>query len=1179
MKVLHLGFKWLLLPLALVVLLLLFLFFTTAGARVVATVAERALPPLKIQGLDGSIAYGLIAHQVVWSQPEVTVTLDGLASLWNPRCLLKGRICVYSLVAGRLHIDVPDQGESSNDDAAVTPIDLPLLVLPWRLRVEQFHLAELLIQAGGRLTRISPVAFRAEWLGSRVAIEKFHTATVDPDIGTLDAYLSGTIDMASEWPFNAVLKAEYVPPLENWRSQRVTISGAGNIRNLLLRGSVNADVAIPDLEPLRFSADVTTQSLDSDIHLQELHGQWNGAPLFAKGDAHFSRTGELQFKDMQIRWGKNQATLNGKMQEEWDVQAALALTEPQLLAPEASGELHGSAHISGSRADPLVDVQLVSDELSLPQLRLQQFALRASVAPVSLSSLDAAATAAVIQIADEQLQAVDVKLQGDARAHRFTLQASRDQQQVQTSAEGTLNVDTLDWRGTVSQLQVQLDKGWQVQLQNPVAVQWQQQTQILRWQHHCLQDHSSRICSQGLVNVPQQRGDIELDVHQFELEKLQPFMNNGVRMKGVLDARVHLRERFLRPDLQGSVTVAGFAWRDADADQPLVEKADIKVMFSGKRADVSVVADAPPGLRWQSEGAASVEWTAQDLHMTRSCWQAQRVASEQTDAAMLGNLCLQASASERTGLFVQSDLDLAVGAAAGPFLPAELQLEGRLQGQAEARLKGRVLQAAFRLAMEQGEVVWWRDDEREAIRAPVETFRVDGRLQDEVLQADVVLQSSRLGHANASTSLQIRRHDPQMNLQATLRGLNIELAQPLLPQLSELQGMIDMDLQAQGPVQAPALDGRVDIRDVKVQSAGIPAGIDDLDAQLVFTGERGELTGQLKSGKGRAQLSGDFARAQAGWQARLNLNGRNIPVVQPPDVRFMVHPDLTLLADSNGVNLQGTVLVNNGFLVLKPLPPDAIGVSADVEFVDERGGRLQAASTMTLGVDVVASVEPSLRIRGFGGEIRPKGSVRVMLERSGVLIGRGTIDIEEGRYTGYGQQLTIRKGQAIFNGPLNQPFINLEAVRQVDTVVAGIRVTGPASEPVATLFSEPAMSDSQILYYIIAGKAPGTGTEDDNTAVRNALLSVGLMGGQPLARDIASKVGIDDLQMATAGSGQETAVTLSGYINPRTYLQYGISVFQPVNTLTVRYRLRDNLFLEAVNGIASALDLLYAFEF
>lgn len=1179
MKVLHLGFKWLLLPLVLVVVLLLFLFFTTAGARVVATVAERALPPLKIQGLDGTIAYGLIAHQVVWSQPEVTVTLDGLASLWNPRCLLTGRICVYSLVAGRLHIDVPDSAEDREGDDAVTPIELPLLVLSWRLRVEQFHLAELSIQAGGRLTSVAPVAFRAEWLGSRVAIERFQAATVDPDVGTVDAHLSGTIDMASEWPFNAVLKAEYVPPLAHWQPQRVTVSGDGNIRNLLLRGSVAANVAIPDLEPLRFSADVVTQALDSDIHLQELHGQWNGAPLFAKGDAHFSRTGELQLKDMQVRWGKNQATLNGRLQDEWKVQAALALGEPQLLTPEASGELHGQAQISGAQADPLIEVQLTSDALALPQVRLQQFSLRARVAPVTLSSLDVTVAAATIQFGDQQLQAVDVQLQGDAHAHRFSLQASRNQQRLQARAEGALNADTLDWRGTVSQLQLQIDQDWQVQLQNPVAVQWQQQARLVRWQHHCLQDQSGRLCSQGHIDVRRQQGDVELDIQGIELTKLRSLLDNGVNMKGVVDARVHLRERLLRPDLQGRVAVAGFEWRDGNALQPMVEQADIQVVFSGKRAAILMTADAPPGLRWTSEGPATVEWTTQALQMTRSCWHAQRVASEQMAAANLGSLCLQVSASERTGLFVQSDLDLVVGVAMGPFLPPELQLEGKLQGQAEARLQGRTLQTVFNLSMEQGALQWWRDEEREAIRAPIETFRFDGRLQDEVLQAEVVLQSSRLGTATASTSLQIRRQDPQMNLQANLRGLNIELAQPLLPQLNELQGMIDMDLQVQGAVSAPALMGRVDIRDVKVQSAGIPAAIDDLDAQLVFTGERGELTGRLKSGKGRAQLHGDFALAEAGWQARVNLKGRDIPVVQPPDIRFMLHPDLTLLADSKGVNLQGSVLVNSGFLVIKPLPPDAIGVSPDVEFVDDRGGRLHTASTMTLGVDVVASVEPSLRIRGFGGEIRPKGGVRIMLDRSGVLIGRGTIDIEEGRYTGYGQQLTIRKGQAIFNGPLQQPFINLEAVRQVETVVAGIRVTGPVSEPVATLFSEPAMSDSQILYYIITGKAPGTGTEDDNTAVRNALLSVGLMGGQPLARDIASKVGIDDLQMGTAGSGQETEVTLSGYLNPRTYLQYGISVFQPVNTLTVRYRLRDNLFLEAVSGIASALDLLYSFEF
>lgn len=437
-----------------------------------------------------------------------------------------------------------------------------------------------------------------------------------------------------------------------------------------------------------------------------------------------------------------------------------------------------------------------------------------------------------------------------------------------------------------------------------------------------------------------------------------------------------------------------------------------------------------------------------------------------------------------------------------------------------------------------------------------------------------------LGNGNAESRIDIRRDNPQMSLTARLQDLNLALAQPLLPQLSELKGKLDVDVQLEGAVARPAINGLVNIRDVKIHSANLPSGIDDLDAKLVFNGQHGELDGLVRSGKGRANLTGQFTNGDTGWKAQVNLKGRNIPVVQPPDIRFMLHPDLSLTADANGINLTGLLLVNDGFLVLKPLPPDAIDISPDVEFVDEREVRLtRSGSAIPFGMNVVARVEPSLRIRGFGGEIRPKGFVRISRDRSGVLLGRGTIDIEEGSYTGYGQQLTIRKGQAIFNGLLTQPYVNLEAVRVVDSVVAGIRVQGPVSEPVATLFSEPAMSDSQILFYIIAGKAPGAATENDNTAVRNALLSLGLMGGQPMARDIASKVGVDDLQLGTAGSGNDTAVTLSGYLNSRTYLQYGISVFEPVNTLTVRYRLRDNLFLEAVNGVASALDLLYSFEF
>ncbi|MFZ5601523.1 MAG: translocation/assembly module TamB domain-containing protein, partial [Pseudomonadota bacterium] len=328
-----------------------------------------------------------------------------------------------------------------------------------------------------------------------------------------------------------------------------------------------------------------------------------------------------------------------------------------------------------------------------------------------------------------------------------------------------------------------------------------------------------------------------------------------------------------------------------------------------------------------------------------------------------------------------------------------------------------------------------------------------------------------------------------------------------------------------------------------------------------------------------ADLGGQLALTDAGWRGEFNLHGRNLSLRRSEDFTLQYQPDLTLQIEPDRLHLIGTLVLQKGFVWIKELPEGSVGTSDDVVFVDETGAPETTRSSHAVTADVMVSVQDKLRLRGFGGDVRLSGQVRVRQDATGVATGRGTIDIVEGSYTGFGQQLKIRKGQIIFSGPLDQPYISLEAIREVDTVVAGLRVSGPASEPIATLFSEPAMADSEVLYYIVTGKEPGTGTKEDNTLVQNTLLSMSLMGDRPRMRNLASKVGIEDLQMGTAGTGESTEVLLSGYLSPRTYLQYGISLFEPVNTLTVRYELRDNLFLEAVSGLASALDLLYSFEF
>ncbi|MBN0189694.1 translocation/assembly module TamB domain-containing protein, partial [Pseudomonas aeruginosa] len=74
---------------------------------------------------------------------------------------------------------------------------------------------------------------------------------------------------------------------------------------------------------------------------------------------------------------------------------------------------------------------------------------------------------------------------------------------------------------------------------------------------------------------------------------------------------------------------------------------------------------------------------------------------------------------------------------------------------------------------------------------------------------------------------------------------------------------------------------------------------------------------------------------------------------------------------------------------------------------------------------------------------------------------RGELNLNKGRYRAYGQRLTIRRARLFFAGPIDQPYLDIEAIRRVDDVVAGLRLTGSAEQPTSAVFSEPAMSQEQ----------------------------------------------------------------------------------------------------------------------
>jgi translocation and assembly module TamB len=190
------------------------------------------------------------------------------------------------------------------------------------------------------------------------------------------------------------------------------------------------------------------------------------------------------------------------------------------------------------------------------------------------------------------------------------------------------------------------------------------------------------------------------------------------------------------------------------------------------------------------------------------------------------------------------------------------------------------------------------------------------------------------------------------------------------------------------------------------------------------------------------------------------------------------------------------------------------------------------------------------------------------------------VRILEGRYTAYGQRLEVSEGSSlVFNGPLTRPALRINAVRHIEDepVEVGVQVRGDAKAPELKVFSRPTMPESRALHYLLTGRAPTSGT-DNELAVGSAMMQLGISGAGKVTSKIFGKLGIQDFQVDSRKVQGGTEVQLSGYLTPDLYLRYGVSTFEKVNTFRLRYRLTPRFFVEAVSGVENAVDFLYSFS-
>lgn len=587
------------------------------------------------------------------------------------------------------------------------------------------------------------------------------------------------------------------------------------------------------------------------------------------------------------------------------------------------------------------------------------------------------------------------------------------------------------------------------------------------------------------------------------------------------------------------------------------------------------------GLDWRLAAPYALAWqrTAQQAWLAPHCWRSAEASLCNQDEMRLGRaghvrMALSGLALERLRGVWPEGLEMSgqvVGQAVGDWKPGEAPV---LKGGVDATA-GQV-----RLLREEGQPPVVRHFDRIALAAEAGLRSVDLRLD---------LVSPDMGQGQARVRLDPYAEGKPLAGELSLQGLRLGIFQPLFPGLSALAGQLSAQGQLSGVLARPYFAGQVRIEEGELAFQRLPLHVRDLDTRIDIQGTSAEISGSMKSGPGGATLAGS-----ADWSGEprleLRLKGERFLLSQPPELLAEVDPDLVLRVVPRQVDLTGTLRVPSGRLNLKRLTALAVPLSPDIRIVhpSDREAVLVAGQVedWSINADVRLRLGDDVYFQGYGVTGRIEGGLRLRQEGRRGLEASGEVQLDrESRYDAYGQRLQIRRGRLIFAGNLSQPGLDVEAIRTVDDKVVGVRVEGRANQPEATLFSDSPMSQEEIVSYLVLGQPLDTQGRPESSAgnltAAAAAIKLGATGagGVGLTSRVGETLGIADLSVDAEGRGDDTQFTVSGYISPKLYLRYGVGIFTPVNTATLRYKINARLYLEAVSSLESAIDLFYNMRF
>jgi len=1176
--------------------------------------------PIEAQGVTGTLRTGLQARHLQWELAGLKVEAFDLQLAWQPLALARAALQLDQFRAARLRIE---DRRPPRPGAAPTSIVLPLRVEIDELRV-------------GQLQWITPE--RTVEAGDIAASYDFDLARHQLQIGNLQwdgGNYSGQASLGAQapMPLQAQLQGRLVARVPGGVGELPLTFGAsidGPLADMQARAELRvfdaSAVASARLTP--WAAQVLPQ-VQAEFRQLDARTLWPQAPrtdlsgrtrVQPAGTATWSISVEatnaiagpwdehqlpvsqlnaalewrtdgsgLLVRTLQARIGDGQLSASGELQPDgsWTVDARVQEVNPAVLySGLAPLPLSGTAQVTGDARGVDFDAALTAIGAAPPsqanrglaalELRSASARGRWSDDTLSLAALD-------VRMADASLSG-KLELRPQARAGSGSL--TLDAPGLALKADGRISETAGDGQAQLTSTNLPQALAWLARFPDvPDALG----TAIADGRGE------AQLAWQGGWRNPAIQAKLAAPVIVPAGEMPWAVRDLSASLDGRLsDAQLRVRARAEQGQRRASIDLAGHGGRrggaqasapwlgqlnalDAAISDPAVGKGPWTLKLqspldwrwgsgrfdagAGRALIAAPRAGAPAQLSWDA-----VRWSGGELHTAGRlqglplAWLELARRAQSTDSFVMGDLVFDAQWDATLGAtprirasLVRSRGDLAV-------------LAETAQGQS-ARVAAGVREA--RLSLQADGDTWaatllWNTERGGTAEGRVTTKLVHGSEGWQWPQ-DAPLTGS---------------------LQARLPRIGVWSV--LAPPGWRLRGSLAADLAIGGTRAAPQLSGNLAADDLALRSV-----VDGFEMQggrlrASIGGQRllieeFSLHGPGADG-GTLMATGEATWSPSGPQVHMSAQAQRLRASTRSDRQITVSGTLTGRRDATGTVIDGKLRVDQALIVLPEEGTPRLGddvvvrgaaakpasVPAAEEAARQAEGKLQVGVDMDLGDD--------FRVRGMGIDTRLQGTVTVSGESLAAPRLAGTIRTSGGQYRAYGQRLDLERGLIRFTGPVDNPSLDILAIRpNLPQQRVGVQIGGTALSPRIQLYSDPDLPDAEKLSWLVTGRAAPEGGAESAVLEQAALALLSKRAGVSQG-GIASTFGLDELSVRR-DSTEGAAVTLGRRFGSKLYAAYERSLSGAVGTLSLFYDVSRRLTVRAQTGDRTALDLIYTFTF